>query len=75
VGLLGAGPEPAGAGDAPPPGRRRSVGIQVGSVSFVDEGVEKVLEILQERGAVDTIYSSGPTPPGPPPAPTTILDP
>lgn len=35
---------------------RRSMGIQVGAVSFVDEGTEKVLDILQERGAVDTIY-------------------
>jgi len=32
------------------------MGIQVGAVSFVDEGTEKVLDILQERGAVDTIY-------------------
>jgi hypothetical protein len=28
----------------------------VGAVSFVDEGVEKVLDILQERGGVNTIY-------------------
>jgi len=34
----------------------RSVGIQDGAVSFVDEGTEQVLELLQERGAVDTIY-------------------
>ena len=32
------------------------IGIQVGSVSFVDEGVGKVLDILQERAAVDTIF-------------------
>ena len=37
----------------PPPGI--SNGIQVGAVSFVDEGVETVLEVLQ-RAAVDTIY-------------------
>ena len=41
---------------AEPPPSRRSMGIQVGAVSFVDEGTEKVLDILQERGAVDTIY-------------------
>ncbi len=35
---------------------KRSVGIQIGAVSFVDEGVEKVLDLLQEKGAVDTIY-------------------
>ncbi len=31
-------------------------GIQIGAVSFVDEGTEKVLDVLQERGAIDTIY-------------------
>src|SRR5262245_55191278 len=34
----------------------KSIGIQIGAVSFVDEGHEKVLDLLQERGAVDTIY-------------------
>lgn len=38
------------------PRKRKSIGIQVGAVSFVDEGTEKVLDILQERGAIDTIY-------------------
>ncbi|MFC2124378.1 hypothetical protein ACFLU5_06170, partial [Bacteroidota bacterium] len=31
-------------------------GIQVGAVSFVDEGVENVLDILQERGKINTIF-------------------
>ena len=31
----------------------RRIGIQVGAVSFVDEGTEKVLDILQQRGAVN----------------------
>jgi hypothetical protein len=44
------------AGEAPPPGRGKSIGIQVGSASFVDEGVEAVLDIVQERGRVDTVY-------------------
>ena len=35
---------------------RKSIGIQVGAVSFVDEGTEKVLDLLQERGAIDTVY-------------------
>jgi hypothetical protein len=35
---------------------RPSIGIQVGAVSFVDEGTEKVLDLLQERGAIDTLY-------------------
>ena len=34
----------------------RMYGIQVGPDSFVDEGTEKVLDILQEKGAVNTIF-------------------
>ena len=34
------------------------VGIQVGAESFMDEGVEQVLDILQEKGAVNTLYVS-----------------
>ena len=40
---------------AEPPPSRKTMGIQVGAVSFVDEGTEKALDILQERGAIDTI--------------------
>ena len=43
------------AADSAPTGRR-SVGIQIGAVSFVDEGVESVLDLLADRGAVDTLY-------------------
>jgi len=32
------------------------VGMQVGAVSFVDEGVEKVLDVFQEDGAVNTLF-------------------
>ena len=38
------------------PGPPKMVGIQVGAVSFVDEGTERVLDILQERGAVNTVF-------------------
>jgi hypothetical protein len=38
------------------PKKERMIGIQVGSVSFVDEGVDKVLDIFQERGAINTIF-------------------
>ena len=38
------------------PDERKTIGIQIGAVSFVDEGTEKVLDLLQERGAIDTIY-------------------
>jgi hypothetical protein len=56
--VAAAGPFPVAsllqAAEPPPP--RTSIGIQAGAVSFVDEGTEKVLDLLQERGAVDTIY-------------------
>ena len=31
------------------------VGIQIGAISFVDEGVDQVLDILQEKGAVNAL--------------------
>src|ERR1051326_4777102 len=34
----------------------KMIGIQVGAVSFFDEGVAPVLDIFQERGAVNTIF-------------------
>jgi hypothetical protein len=43
--------QPAAAGKP-----RKTIGIQVGAVSFVDEGVAQVLDVLQERGQVNTIY-------------------
>jgi hypothetical protein len=44
---------------APSPAFKKTVcGIQIGADSFVDEGTEKVLDILQEKGAVDTLYLS-----------------
>src|SRR5436305_184714 len=35
---------------------KRMIGIQIGAVSFVDEGVEPALDILQQRGAVNTLF-------------------
>jgi hypothetical protein len=32
------------------------IGLQVGAVSFVDEGVEKALDTMQESAAVNTIF-------------------
>jgi len=32
------------------------VGIQVGAVSFVDEGVDKVLDVFQQDGAVNSLF-------------------
>jgi hypothetical protein len=34
----------------------RMIGIQVGAVSFFDERVEQVLDIFQEKGAVNTLF-------------------
>jgi hypothetical protein len=39
-----------------PKERPKSIGIQIGAVSFVDEGVDRVLDFLQERGAINTIF-------------------
>jgi hypothetical protein len=38
------------------PTTQKMIGIQVGAVSFVDEGVDQVLDIFQERGAINTIF-------------------
>ncbi len=35
---------------------RKMIGIQVGAVSFVDEGVNQVLDIFQERAGVNTLF-------------------
>ena len=34
----------------------KMIGIQVGAVSFLDEGTEQVLDILQQRGAVNALF-------------------
>jgi hypothetical protein len=53
----------AGAGAAlamPAPGHAaaspKMIGIQVGAISFADEGTEKVLDVLQERACVNTLF-------------------
>lgn len=33
-----------------------TIGIQAGSISFVDEGVDAVLDTFQEKGAINTIF-------------------
>jgi len=35
---------------------QKVIGIQVGAVSFVDEGVDQVLDTLQSRAAVNTLF-------------------
>ncbi len=34
----------------------KMIGVQVGAISFVDEGVERVLDELQERAKVNTLF-------------------
>ncbi len=34
------------------------IGIQIGTESFMDEGIDHVLDTLQEKGAVNTLYVS-----------------
>ena len=36
--------------------QQRMVGLQIGPVSFLDEGTGKVLDVAQELGAVDTVF-------------------
>jgi hypothetical protein len=40
---------------------QRLVGIQVGAVSFIDEGPDKVLDTVQERGSVNALFLATPT--------------
>src|SRR6185312_8772596 len=54
AGLPAAGAEPPAKSDSP--NRSKSIGIQIGGVSFTDEGVEPVLDILQERGGVNALF-------------------
>lgn len=41
---------------AAPAAASKMIGIQVGAVSFVDEGVEKVLDVFQKEAAVNTLF-------------------
>ncbi len=43
-------------GQAPLVSSFKMVGIQIGAVSFVDEGTERVLDILQEHAGVNTLF-------------------
>src|SRR5690242_12285456 len=38
------------------PAGKKMIGMQVGAVSFVDEGTDQVLDNLQQRGAVNTLF-------------------
>ena len=58
-GLLEIGPGLVKAADGNPPPTGKSpplIGIQVGAVSFVDEGVDAVLDVFQQQGQVNAIF-------------------
>src|SRR5262245_2504546 len=44
----------AAADDASSPAKM--IGIQAGAISFVDEGNDQVLDLFQQRGAINTIF-------------------
>src|SRR5580658_8348712 len=46
----------ASAAEAAEPSSDKMIGIQVGAVSFVDEGVPKVLDIFQQSAYVNTLF-------------------
>src|SRR5271157_4160028 len=52
AGAVTAAVQPASAG--PPAGK--TIGIQVGAVSFVDEGVDKVLDVFQRNASINTLF-------------------
>jgi hypothetical protein len=35
---------------------KKMIGIQVGAISLVDEGIDKVLDIFQERASINTLF-------------------
>jgi hypothetical protein len=41
----------------------KTIGMQVGAVSFLDEGTEKVLDELQQDAAVTTLFMAAVIPP------------
>jgi len=43
-------------GEAAVPSPSKMIGIQIGAISFVDEGTDRVLDILQERASVNTLF-------------------
>ena len=52
AGAVTAAVQPAAAQPAP----SKMIGIQVGAVSFVDEGVDKVLDVFQRNASINTLF-------------------
>ena len=47
---------PAGAAPAPKAPANNCVGIQMGPHTLLDEGIEKVMDLLQETAAINTLF-------------------
>ena len=56
MGSAAAGAWAAAARSAQPAPAAKMIGIQVGAVSFVDEGVEKVLDEFQQDANINTLF-------------------
>jgi len=56
VGAADAAPQNAAQQTAASGGQKKTIAIQIGTESFMDEGVEKVLDILQQKGAVNALF-------------------
>lgn len=60
AGLVGQEPAAQSAGAVQPAAAgakaKPVIGIQIGSISFLDEGTEKVLDILEEKACVNTLF-------------------
>ncbi|MBI4875401.1 MAG: hypothetical protein HY822_12275 [Acidobacteria bacterium] len=46
----------AGVAGAAAAAEKKTIGIQVGAVSFVDEGTDKVLDIFEQRAAINALF-------------------
>jgi hypothetical protein len=49
-------PADTAAAPASPAKKHQTIGIQIGSISFLDEGTDKVLDLLQEQGRINTLF-------------------
>src|SRR5216117_3100452 len=56
TGAIGSALLPSPVRGAETPESNRVIGIQVGAVSFVDEGVDGVLDIFLQKGAINTVF-------------------
>ena len=56
AGLAISAADASAAQQAPVPAGKKTIAIQIGAESFMDEGVEKVLDLLQEKAGVNALF-------------------